>query len=66
MLGFALAAAAANLIRAMLYGVSPFDPTAFVTTAGILVAVAGRCGAASGAVRAAGKSRVSVARRVTA
>ncbi len=40
-LGFALAAAAANLIRAMLYGVSPFDPTAFVTTAGILVAVAG-------------------------
>jgi putative ABC transport system permease protein len=40
-LGFALAAAAANLIRAMLYGVSPFDPVALATTAGILVAVAG-------------------------
>src|SRR4051794_19223214 len=33
-IGFALAAAAATLIRAVLYGISPFDQLAFTATAG--------------------------------
>ena len=38
--GLGLAAAAAQLIRAMLYGVSPLDPLAFATTAAILTGMA--------------------------
>lgn len=36
LIGLALAAAAAQLLRAMLYGVSPFDPVAFGATSALL------------------------------
>lgn len=39
-IGMLLACAAANLIRAMLYGISPFDPLALISTEAILLGMA--------------------------
>jgi hypothetical protein len=52
--GLALAAAAAQLIRSMLYGISPLDPVAFASTALVLSLVAAGAALlpARGAVRA--------------
>ena len=40
LVGLAVAAAAARFMRAVLYGVSPYDPVTFVSVAGLLLAVA--------------------------
>lgn len=41
LVGLALAAAASQAIRAMLFGVSPLDPIAFASTAALLIVIAG-------------------------